>query len=101
MKKIEKHFVTLFSIVLLLSAASDYFAQSQQTTLKGKVINAETNEPIQYATVFLAFTSKGCLTDEKGEFIITNVTVGKYEVVCAAVGYEKITTNHTLKTVWK
>ncbi|RJQ61856.1 MAG: carboxypeptidase-like regulatory domain-containing protein [Stygiobacter sp.] len=98
MKKIAKHFVTLFSIVLLLSAASDYFAQSQQTTLKGKVVNAETNEPIQYATVFIAFTSKGCLTDENGEFIITNIAEGKYEVVCAAVGYEKITTNHSLKT---
>lgn len=98
MEDLRKHLVTLFSIVILFSIAPKCLAQSQYATLKGKVVNTETNEPIQYATVFIAFTSKGCLTDEKGEFIITNVAEGKYEVVCAAVGFEKITTNHTLKT---
>ncbi|MDP3580524.1 MAG: carboxypeptidase-like regulatory domain-containing protein, partial [Ignavibacteria bacterium] len=87
----------IFSFLLIVIGIN-CFSQTHGSKLSGVVLDSETGQPIQYATVFLAFTAKGCLTDEKGEFIITNVAEGKYEVVCAAVGYEKITTNHTLKT---
>ncbi|MDP2037993.1 MAG: carboxypeptidase-like regulatory domain-containing protein [Ignavibacteria bacterium] len=87
----------IFSFLLIVIGIN-CFSQTHGSKLSGVVLDSETGQPIQYATVFIAFTSKGCLTDEKGEFIITNVAEGKYEVVCAAVGYEKITTNHTLKT---
>lgn len=86
--------LSFFSIVICSSCLS----QTRDCKLSGVVLDSETGQPIQYATVFIAFSSKGCLTNEKGEFIITNAAEGKYEVVCAAVGYEKITTNHTLKT---
>jgi len=89
-----ENYLSRFIIICLLltTCNSAYLSQTQKNILKGKVVNKETNEPIQYATVFLAYTSKGSLTDEKGEFIINGIADGNYEIVCASVGFERVTT---------
>lgn len=89
----RSYILSFFLINFLLTAFNtNCFSQTEKSILKGKVVNKETSEPIQYATVFLAYTSRGTLTDEKGEFIIVGIADGNYEVVCAAVGFERVTT---------
>ncbi|KAB2837634.1 MAG: carboxypeptidase-like regulatory domain-containing protein, partial [Melioribacteraceae bacterium] len=70
-----ENYISRFILIcfLLTTCNSAYLSQTEKSILKGKVVNKETSEPIQYATVFLAYTSKGSLTDEKGEFIITGI----------------------------
>jgi len=91
MKQSLKCMVCIFSIVFYCFIINPLYAQSKDTYIKGKVIDAETSEPIQYATVFLSFTTKGCLTNEAGEFSIMQIEPGNFEIVCAAVGYSKVT----------
>ncbi len=76
--------------VLLVVLASLCLSQTKNNVLTGKVFDSETKEPIQFATVFLAFTTKGCLTNERGEYSIANISTGNYDIVCSAIGYEKI-----------
>jgi CarboxypepD_reg-like domain len=46
---------------------------SQNSTLKGTVVNSQNNEPVIYATVGLIKANKGVSTDEKGQFELENV----------------------------
>jgi len=64
-------------------------------TIKGKVIDKETNAPLEYATV--AFFSKkenkivdGCITDANGEFSI-KVSKDIYNITIEYISYKKIT----------
>lgn len=81
-------FIAVISFPLIFNSV--LYSQNIRNGLKGKVVNVETNEPIQYATIFLAYTSIGTLTDENGEYSLSGITDGNYEIVCAAVGYEKV-----------
>ena len=64
-------------------------------TIKGKIIDKETNLPLEYATI--SFFSKrenkvvdGCITDANGEFNI-NINKGFYNIVIEYISYKKIT----------
>jgi len=58
-----------------------------QLTLRGRVTSAETNQPLPFATVFLANTTIGATTAEDGSFILKGVPVGKFDLVASYVGY--------------
>lgn len=87
----------LSSFFSLITFGSLLIAQTPQGIIVGRVFNSETLEPIQFATVFLSFTSKGTLTNEKGEFTITNIPKGRYETVCSLVGYKRSSRNIEIK----
>lgn len=57
--------------------------------IKGLVQDAKTHEPLPFANVFLNNTTKGTVTDTKGEFILRSIQEpGSYELVVSFVGYE-------------
>lgn len=68
-----------------LTAGTNLFAQ---LSLKGKVINADGGKPIASANVFLANTSIGTVSNEKGEFVIEQFPAGRYDLVVSFIGYE-------------
>ncbi|MBI5218659.1 MAG: carboxypeptidase-like regulatory domain-containing protein [Bacteroidia bacterium] len=78
-------------LICVLSAfliANGLFAQSG--TLKGKVIDEGTNEPIPFANVTIEENGKvltGGTTDFDGNYTIKPVTPGKYTVKASYVGY--------------
>ena len=79
-------FLSLFSTLL--------FAQ-KEVTISGKVIDKETNEPLEYATI--AFFNKkenkietGGITDLKGNFSIP-VPVGLYNITIEYISFKTIT----------
>jgi hypothetical protein len=59
----KKHFLLLFFIV----SVSYSFAQ---TILKGRILDAETNEPLQYATIEVISLRTGTIANDTGVYIL-------------------------------
>ena len=71
---------TLF-IFLLLAAALH-----AQQEFRGRVVDAETGEPLPYATIFIA-GNRGALSNENGEFLVPISESDTLHISC--VGYNK------------
>ena len=56
----------------------------------GRVVEANTMEPIPYATIFLTNTTYGVAANLDGEFEL-EIPSGNYEVIARLLGYEPIT----------
>ena len=77
----HKYSVTLF---LFLSSLSLY---AQTGTVKGRVYNMKTNEPLEFATIRIQGTGNGATTDLEGNFEI-EFNPGFYRLEVSYVGYE-------------
>lgn len=84
-------FKKLLSIALALFVSVTAYAQSGSIT--GKVTDNQTGEPIIGATVFIESLQKGDQTDVDGDYTVSNVPVGTYEVVISYIGYKSQTFN--------
>jgi Outer membrane receptor for ferrienterochelin and colicins len=72
-------------------------AEKLTASIKGKVIDVNSKEPIPYATVALEGSSVGAVTNFEGEFVIEDVPMGHYHVVASCVGYQIKTKECDLK----
>ncbi len=86
-----KRFV--FFSLLILALTSKIFSQKYTQTLRGKVIEKETQQPIAFATIALQTngTMLGTNSDDAGNYRIENVPIGRATVQVSFVGYESIT----------
>lgn len=62
--------------------------QAQNGSLKGKILDSSTKEPLIGASALLQGTTLGAASDLNGEFIITNVAPGTYTVVSSYISYK-------------
>lgn len=73
----------------LLCVAGTIHSQDCHIPLRGRVTEAETKEPLAYASVYITEAQKGTTTDESGYFAIPNLcentsyTVEVSHVECA------------------
>lgn len=78
-------------IILLLlfhfTFTDSVYAQKGFMEIRGKVVDAETGLPIEFATVYISNTTLGTLTNKDGAFTIKNCPVGTYKILCSAIGY--------------
>lgn len=74
---------------LLALALSPIFCLAQ-VTLSGKVIDADTHEPLPAASVFAQNTTRGTTTDSSGKFSLY-LDKGGYELVFSFTGYDSKT----------
>ena len=101
MKKITSLFLLLTLLVLSYNVFATEVEMSVEPEIKGKVIDIETDGPLEYATVSL-FNSvdstlvTGVITDMNGDFML-KAKPGKYYVVVQFMGYEAKTININLK----
>jgi hypothetical protein len=82
-------FLTAFlALAQILHASQDYYQ-----TLRGRVTERETLKPISFATVAVSFngTVMGGITDERGDFRIEKVPVGRITLMVSFMGFETIT----------
>ncbi len=81
----------MFRIILFLLFVSSYshlsIAQTEKKSIKGKVIDATTKEPLPFVNVFLANTTIGTSTSIDGSFVISGVPAGKYDLIVSTIGY--------------
>ncbi len=61
-----------------------------QQNLKGKVINAESNEPIFGASIYFNNTSIGTTTKESGSFSLSFPNSYNAELIVSSIGYETL-----------
>lgn len=77
---------TVFFQLLLLSS---YLLHAQQT-VRGTITDGATQRPLEYATVLLqgGAAPMGAATDSAGNFIITGIAPGRYDLQVSMTGYE-------------
>jgi hypothetical protein len=76
-------------MLLLMLCCCFALATYAQQSLKGRVVDAKTNEPLEHVSVYLNTTTRGTATNDKGEFALPFPT-GSYEVIVSYLGYEPI-----------
>lgn len=82
----------LLCIVLLTFGAIAMFAQNKTITVSGRVIDNETKEPVEMATVQLlalpdSAQAAGIVTNTNGYFSLPKVKAGKYLLRVSFIGY--------------
>jgi outer membrane receptor for ferrienterochelin and colicin len=75
--------VTTILIIIILPLS--IFAQ--KATLKGRVVDAASNEPLPFVNVLVSGTTNGTATDLDGNFSFTGLTPGFIRVEASFVGY--------------
>lgn len=55
--------------------------------IRGKVIDAETGEPLAGVDVYIAVLGVGSAADTEGDYFILNVPPGEYDVEASMIGY--------------
>ncbi|MTI32801.1 TonB-dependent receptor [Xanthovirga aplysinae] len=81
------HIKSIFFLMTLVISL-DSFGQSG--ILKGTVKENENGETVIGATVYIKSLSKGDVTGFEGNYILTNIPVGDYEVEVQSVGYQPV-----------
>ena len=88
-------------LMVFFSLAAN-FAIGQNITLKGKLTDKESKVPIEGATISLtgskdSLNPKVVLSDEKGNFEISNLAIDRYRLVTSVIGYDIIIQNINLQ----
>jgi outer membrane receptor protein involved in Fe transport len=64
---------------------------AQTIEIKGHVREAEHNEPLSGAVIYLKESGKGTVTATDGEYKFTGLTNGIYTIIASYIGYDSIT----------
>ena len=78
--------ILLVSLVLLFFGS----VYSQTARISGKITDATSNEAVPFATVKITNPLKGVDSDEAGEYNLTNLNPGLYNLEFSAFGYETV-----------
>lgn len=73
---------SLFYIIVCLA-----FQITNAQSLKGKITDLNTNQPLVHASVFLSEINKNTLTNENGEYVFSNLGKGVYNLKISHFGY--------------
>ncbi len=77
MKLILTSFLMVISIVTIA-----------QFKIIGKVLDRETQKPLEGISIFLSHTTNGTITNAKGDFQLEHLKPGKYELVATSLNFE-------------
>ncbi len=89
MKRRKMKRVLLTALMVVLAAGT---ARAGTTgKLVGKVVDANTGQPLVGANVVLEGTYRGSATDLDGEYMIFNLPPGRYTVTASVIGYQNAT----------
>lgn len=69
--------------------------------VRGVVRDSQTREVIPFVNVILEGATKGSTTNDKGEFVINNVTLGYVKLIASFVGYSNVVSEDYLVTIDK
>ncbi|MBU4443728.1 TonB-dependent receptor [bacterium] len=80
MRTISKFILLLLFLPVILMAGTT-------GKIGGRVVDAETGEPLMGVNVYLENTYLGASTDDRGEFFIINIPAGIYNMKAEMIGY--------------
>ncbi|HNX65743.1 MAG TPA: TonB-dependent receptor [Bacteroidales bacterium] len=75
------------TVLFSLLYTASLFGQTNGGIVRGRVVNANTNEPIPLASVLILNTTAGTMTDNDGYFTISGIKPGYIEVRVTSVGF--------------
>ena len=78
-----------YTFILLVFFLTAQTVLAQEASLRGRVTDAFTNEPLPFVNVIISGTNIGTITDESGNFLIIGLTPGFVRVEASFVGYKK------------
>src|SRR6185312_10900718 len=98
-----KNFLILGFLIVFSLSVKAQDNTDDKGKISGKVIDATTKAPVDYATISLykegaASPFDGTTTDPKGNFKIVNVAPGDYKVTIDFLGYTRKTIDHVTVT---
>lgn len=98
--------ITTVILTALFIAATALHAQPQKTvqTVRGKIVDAESNAPLTGITATIQLDSAkrvGGISDKSGAYRIKNVPVGRHTITFSGVGYEKAVLKEILVSAGK
>ena len=92
-----------FAIVLLIFSGQVVLAQQSTQTIKGTLTDAQSKYPLLGANVVLEGSSPliGSSTDDKGQFRLTDVPIGRQTIKITYLGYKDRLISNVLVTAGK
>lgn len=79
-------------LVILLSISLGFAATTGK--ISGRIVDAETGDPLPGANVVIEGTQQGAATDMDGYYFIINVRPGEYTLKASMIGYQTTTTTN-------
>lgn len=76
----------LLWIYISFMCSGSLFAQTG--TIKGRVFNAKTNEPLEFANIIIEGTTIGSTSDLDGNYLFTGIEPGFIRILVSLVGFE-------------
>jgi iron complex outermembrane receptor protein len=76
-------------VVTLLLTLYSFCIFGQTSVIKGRVTN-EKDEPVELISITLKGTGKGTTTSSTGEFTLSGLATGSYQIMTTGVGYQAI-----------
>lgn len=80
----------LIFFILLIGQSSYIMAQGFTQTLKGVIVDKETQQPLLGASVLEVASGKGATADATGQFRIEGVPIGRISLQVSYIGYETL-----------
>lgn len=99
MKQLINYGFVLISILLIVPQTM--IAQSNKSltqTIRGTVTDKLSGSPIPGATILVDATHQGTTTDDKGQFTLSSISMGRHTVSVSFIGYETILVKEILVT---
>ncbi len=84
----NKIILNTLKLVFVFCLLSTSFVKSQTAYLKGKVLDADTKEPIPFANVIVANTKNAAVTDFDGNYKLKFSASGKFDIKVSYIGYK-------------
>jgi len=78
------------SICCLLVTFCTFLFSQETGSVQGKIIDRQTGEALQGATIIIRGTKISVLTDNKGHFVINKISPGQISLIITYVGYEEM-----------
>lgn len=79
----------IFAVLLLCVAVSSLYAQKNDASVTGHIIDKKTGEHIPFATIVVNDGELYTTSDETGHFILTNLPQGEHIFKATLVGYKE------------
>ena len=76
-----------FILALFCCAILPLCARAQGFTVSGTVVDKDSGEPVEFATVVIEASEQWAVADAKGRFVIKNITVAKSLLKVDCLGY--------------
>jgi hypothetical protein len=76
-----------FTLIVLLTFGLFSFLSAQTAMIKGKIVDEESGKSLENASISIKGTQKGTVSDKIGEFVLSELKAGKYNLLIKYTGY--------------